>query len=166
MPSIVLVGMPGAGKSTVGVLLAKELALDFIDTDLLIQRQQQKTLQEIIDDSDYQALRQIEEQIILEHIFSDAVVATGGSAVYGAKGMQKLKAVGPVVYLSCAHEELQKRIHNYHSRGIACHPGQSFEALAAERDELYRQYADHEVETDRLSPAQAVDRLLSVTQCR
>lgn len=162
MSSIVLVGMPGAGKSTVGVLLAKEVALDFIDTDLLIQRREHKTLQEILDDSDYLALRQIEERVILENEFFDAVVATGGSVVHGEKGMAKLKAVGPIVYLSCAPEELKRRIHNWSKRGIACAPDQSFETLVEEREQLYRDYANLEVKTDGLNPEEVVRRLLSL----
>lgn len=146
--SIVLVGMPGSGKSTLGVLLAKSLALPFVDTDLLIQSQQACTLQKIIDDHGHLHLRQVEEDVIL-HLDPEPprIIATGGSAVYSVKGMAHLKQFGRVVYLSVPLSELKNRIHNYENRGIARAPGQSFESLMNERDELYRRYADITLET-------------------
>lgn len=162
MYSVALIGMPGAGKSTAGVLLARDLALNFIDTDLLIQQQQRRTLQQIIDDSGYQVLRQVEEQVILDNDFSAAVVATGGSAVYGSNGMNKLKELGQIVYLSCPLEELSLRIQNFAERGIAADPKQSFEGIALEREKLYRQYADVEVKTDGLTPAEVVNAILAL----
>ena len=160
MSAIVLVGMPGAGKSTIGVLLAKQLARNFIDTDLLIQLETDKTLQQIVDEKGYKKLREIEEQVILKWDFSDSVVATGGSAVYGQGSMAKLKEVGRIIYLSCKLKELRARIGNYERRGIAAPPEQSFLEIAEERETLYRQYADIEVITDGLIPAQVVESLL------
>lgn len=158
--SVVLIGMPGAGKSTLGVLLAKETARDFIDTDVLIQVRENKTLQNILDDSDYLNLRRIEEEVLLSVDLTHHVIATGGSAVYSAKGMSKLKTLGPVIFLDVSSDELRRRIHNYDSRGIARRPGQSFEGLFAERDALYRQYADIIVDGNGKSQGEIVEELL------
>ncbi|GAA5525375.1 shikimate kinase [Microbulbifer aestuariivivens] len=146
--SVVLIGMPGAGKSTVGVLLAKELALDFVDTDVLIQSREGKTLQEIMNESDYLNLRRIEGEVIAEADLPGYVIATGGSAVYSEEGMANLRRFGAIVFLSCSAEELRRRIHNYESRGIAKAPGQSFADLFAERQALYRKYADITIDCD------------------
>ena len=158
--SIVLIGMPGAGKSTLGVLLAKETARDFVDTDVLIQVRENKTLQCILNDSDYLNLRRIEEEVLLSVDLAHHVIATGGSAVYSDKGMAKLKTLGPVVFLDVSLDELRRRIHNYDSRGIACRPGQSFEALFEERDTLYRRYADRVIDCNNKSQSEIVKELL------
>ncbi|WP_439133478.1 shikimate kinase [Pseudomaricurvus sp.] len=149
--SIILVGMPGAGKSTLGVMLAKSLAKDFVDTDLLIQLRAHATLQEVLDAEGYLALRRLEEETLLECDFANHIVATGGSAVYSEKGMAHLKTYGPVVYLDVALNELRRRIKDYDSRGIAKRPDQSFESLFEERCQLYRQYADITVNCGGLS---------------
>ncbi|MBB3060369.1 shikimate kinase [Microbulbifer rhizosphaerae] len=158
--SVVLIGMPGAGKSTLGVLLAKELAMDFVDTDLLIQSREGKTLQEIIDGSDYLNLRRIEGEVISSAELPSHVIATGGSVVYSAEGMVNLRRLGPVIFLHCSAEELRRRIHNYESRGIAKAPGQSFEELFAEREALYRKYADITVDCDGRDLQQVLGRVL------
>lgn len=158
--SIVLIGMPGAGKSTVGVLLAKELALDFVDTDVLIQTREGKTLQEIMNESDYLNLRRIEGEVIAEAELPGYVIATGGSAVYSEAGMANLGRFGPIVFLNCSAEELRRRIHNYESRGIAKAPGQSFAELFEERQALYRKYADISVECDGRDLQQVLDAVL------
>ncbi|MFC6979147.1 shikimate kinase [Microbulbifer taiwanensis] len=157
---MVLIGMPGAGKSTLGVLLAKELALDFVDTDVLIQLRESKTLQEIMDESDYLNLRRIEGEVIADADLPNHVIATGGSVVYSEEGMANLQRFGPVVFLNCSADELRRRIHNYESRGIAKAPGQSFEELFAERQALYRKYADITVDCDGRDLQQVLDRVL------
>lgn len=134
--------MPGAGKSTLGILLAKELAKDFVDTDVLIQLKEGKCLQTILDERDYLNLRDIEEQVLLNTHLTNHVIATGGSAVYSEAGMLHLKKYGPVIFLDVALDELKQRIHNYETRGIAMHPGQSFQDLFDERRTLYLKYAD------------------------
>jgi shikimate kinase len=154
--SVILVGMPGAGKSTLGVMLAKALAKDFVDTDLLIQLRAQRTLQQILDEQGYLALRQLEEDTLLSCNFDHHIVATGGSAVYSDKGMMHLKTYGPVVYLDVALQELRQRIKDYETRGIAKRPEQSFESLFEERRRLYQQYADITVRCDGLSQEAAL----------
>lgn len=158
--SVVLIGMPGAGKSTLGVLLAKELALDFVDTDMLIQLREGKTLQEIIDETDYLNLRRIEGEVIADADLPNHVIATGGSVVYSDEGMRNLGRFGPIVFLNCSAEELRRRIHNYESRGIAKAPGQSFADLFTERQALYRKYADITVDCDSRNMQQVLDRVL------
>ncbi len=154
--SIVLIGMPGAGKSTVGILLAKELGMGFIDTDVAIQVREGRTLQEILKASDYMNLRAIEEQVLLSEEMAGKVVATGGSAVYSEAGMARLKDRATVVFLDVPLKELEKRISNFDSRGIARKPGQSLESLFEERCKLYRQYADISVDCDQQSLEQTL----------
>lgn len=140
--NLTLIGMPGAGKSTIGIILAKNLAMGFIDTDVLIQINHQKTLQQILDESGHLALRDIEEKEILKLNIENHVIATGGSAVYSPKAMAHLKSISKVVFLEANSGILEKRIHNFRTRGIAKAADQTFEALFHERGRLYRQYAD------------------------
>ena len=140
--NITLIGMPGSGKSTVGIILAKYLSLGFVDTDVLIQINHQKSLQEIINESDYLNLRGIEEQEILKINIRNHVIATGGSAVYSKKAMNHLHDISTIVFLEVEFEEILKRIHNYKTRGIAKSKSQSFQDLFNERQCLYRNYAE------------------------
>ncbi len=159
--SLILIGMPGAGKSTLGILLAKELGLGFLDTDVAIQVAEEKTLQDILDESGYLALRAVEERVLLKTDCHNKVIATGGSAVYSEKGMAYLKSCGPVVYLEVPLEELCRRIHNYETRGIARRPDQSFAELFEERAALYRQYADITVNCDSHGPGEVIEQVLT-----
>ncbi len=154
--SIVLIGMPGAGKSTLGILLAKELGLGFVDTDVAIQVREGQTLQEILDASDYLNLRAIEEQVLLTEQIAGKVVATGGSAVYSEAGMARLKDNATLVFLDVPLRELEKRISNFDSRGIARKPDQSLESLYEERCTLYRKYADITVDCNQQSLEQTL----------
>jgi shikimate kinase len=140
--NIVLIGMPGAGKSTVGVILAKQTSRDFIDTDLLIQASEERTLQTIADRDGYLALRAIEEQILLSLDLAHHVIATGGSAAYSRAAMDHLRRHGVVVFLHLPFEELQQRVRDFATRGIARAPQQSFADLYEERLPLYTKYAD------------------------
>ncbi|MGH1485404.1 MAG: shikimate kinase [Cellvibrionaceae bacterium] len=142
LENIILIGMPGSGKSTTGVQLAKHLGLNFIDTDLLIQTHQQQKLQDILNAQGYQVLRDMEEQELLQLTLERDLVSTGGSAVYSDKGMQHLKKQGLVIYLQVSLEEITRRIDNEDSRGIARPEGQSLEDVYNERIPLYEKYAD------------------------
>ncbi len=146
--NITLIGMPGAGKSTVGIILAKNLSLGFIDTDVLIQINQRKSLQQIMDESDHLNLRRIEEMEILKLNLENHVIATGGSAVYSPHAMAHLLGLSTVVFLRVSFKEINRRIRNFESRGIAKAKHQSFEELYAERQVLYRRYADITVDCD------------------
>jgi len=140
--NIVLIGMPGAGKSTVGVILAKQTSRDFVDTDLLIQTAQQKPLQQILDDRGHMALREIEEQILLSLNLRNHVIATGGSAAYSSAAMDHLKTDGVAVFLHVAFDALLQRVKDFGTRGIARAPEQTFSDLYEERLALYQKYAD------------------------
>ncbi|XOZ33175.1 shikimate kinase [Halomonadaceae bacterium KBTZ08] len=146
--NIALIGMPGSGKSTVGVLLAKASGRDFVDTDLLIQSRAGSTLQAIVDDKGYEALREVEEQVLLSLAVSNHVIATGGSVVYSEAGMAHLKTSSVVVFLDVSLETVRERIGDYSLRGISKRPDQTIEDLFEERLELYHRYADITVACD------------------
>lgn len=159
-PSIVLIGMPGAGKSTLGVLLAKTLAMPFVDTDLLIQERIGETLQAYLDREGYQSLRKIEEQVLLDTRFSNAVIATGGSVIYSDAGMDALAEAGLRLYLKISYDTLINRVKNQGQRGLACKPGTSLRDLYDERYQLYERYADLVVEIDGSSFDEVLDQIL------
>jgi shikimate kinase len=162
--NILLIGMPGSGKSTVGVILAKMVAKRFLDTDILIQNRQKRTLQEIVDAEGHMVLRKIEEDVLLSIRCLNHIIATGGSAAYSEPGMHHLKKDSMVVFLHTTLEALNRRIHNYETRGIAKRPDQSFEDLFAERLLLYRKYADITIECSDLTQDQVCDRIISSLQ--
>ena len=134
--------MPGSGKSTVGVILAKLLSYDFLDTDVLIQSSQRRALQDIVDRDGHLALRKIEEDTLLSLDLQHHVIATGGSAVYSAAAMAHLAAIGTVVFLDVDLATLEGRVNNLATRGLVRRPGQSLADLFAEREALYKQAAD------------------------
>lgn len=140
--NIVLIGMPGVGKSTVGVILAKHSARAFIDTDVLIQTEQKTTLQQIVDTSGYLQLRKIEEDALLRLQCDNTVISTGGSAVYSDAAMQHLRAIGVIVYLQLDLPALEQRVADFSLRGLAKRADQSFADLYAERTPLYAKYAE------------------------
>ena len=146
MNTIILIGMPGAGKSTVGVILAKALGLKFIDTDIMIQERAGKLLQEILDEEGPRGFERIEEETILSLHPSHAVIATGGSVVCSRAAMVHLKSMGVVVYLKISFEEMEQRIRNIRTRGIVLLPGQSLQAMYDQRAPLYQKYADLTIE--------------------
>ena len=140
--NLILIGMPGAGKSTVGVVLAKRLGYDFLDTDVLIQARQGRRLQEIIDSDGLAAFRQIEETALLSLDCRRTVIATGGSAVYSEAGMTALKKHGTIVYLDLPLEELALRVRDMDTRGMVIDPGETFSDLFTHRLPLYRRWAE------------------------
>jgi len=140
--NIVLIGMPGAGKSTVGVVLAKALGMQFVDTDILIQERAGRMLQEILDEDGPDAFRRNEEEAILSLHLHHAVIATGGSVVYSEDAMAHLRSAGVVVYLEISYDAMVKRLKNITTRGILLLPGQSLRKMYDERIPLYERYAD------------------------
>lgn len=160
LKNIVLIGMPGAGKSTVGVLLAKSMLMSFYDTDLLIQNTTGKSLCDIIKDDGIEAFIKLEETIISDYEFCNSVVATGGSAVYGENAMKKLRENGVVVYLKVTPDELNRRVNNIHTRGIAMKEGTTLAELYEERAPLYEKYADVTIECDGKTPEECVDLIV------
>lgn len=157
--NVVLIGMPGVGKSTVGVLLAKSLLKSFIDTDLLIQGKYCMSLCDIIEQQGTDNFLKIENDVICEQILTGAVVATGGSAVYGEEAMKKLGENGVIVYLSVPTQVLKRRIKDIHTRGVAMKNGTTIAELFSERKSLYEKYADITIECDGLTPEQCVDKI-------
>jgi len=138
---IILIGMPGAGKSSVGVLLAKRLGYQFVDTDLLIQGEAHCRLQQIIAHHGLAAFMNLEEQVICQLAVHRSVVATGGSVVYSDKAMRHLGKIGQPVFLDLPLDILQQRVRNMDTRGLVIDPGETFAALYARRLPLYRQHA-------------------------
>ena len=148
--NLTLIGMPGAGKSTVGIILAKNLGLGFIDTDVLIQINQQKSLQQIINESDHLNLRKVEEEEILKIKIANHVIATGGSVAYSEKAMAYLQRISIIIFLEVSFSELNRRIKNFDTRGIAKAGNQSFKDLYNERQILYNKYAEITINCNEL----------------
>lgn len=142
MDNITLIGMPGSGKSTVGVLLAKALGYDFLDTDLLIQQREGQLLQDILDQRGVERFLDAEEAAVRSVRCSRTVIAPGGSVVCRPGAIEHLKVLGPVVYLHVPMDELHRRITNLSTRGIAMEPGQDLADVMAARAPLYEKYAD------------------------
>ena len=159
--NIILIGMPGSGKSTVGVLLAKRLGKAFVDTDLLVQAETGRTLQDIVDRDGYLALRRVEEEVLLGLECRGMVIATGGSAVYSEPAMKHLREDGTVVFLEVSLATLRSRIKDYDTRGLAKRPDQSLEDLDAERCALYHGHADITVNADGVGQDEVCERIIA-----
>ena len=148
MKNIILIGMPGSGKSTVGVLLAKTLCYGFVDTDLTIQQREGALLQEILDRRGIGAFLDAEAAALRSVSCDHCVIAPGGSAVCREEGIAHLKTLGTVVYLRLSPESLEKRVSNIKTRGIAMEPGQTLADLYGVRAPLYERWADRTVDVD------------------
>jgi len=159
--NIILIGMPGAGKSTIGNLLAKTLGMPFIDTDRFIEQGENMTLQDIINKKGLKSFLEIEEKAVLRLQTENHVIATGGSVVYSSAAMSYLKSGGIIVYLQLQHKRLKRRIRNIDSRGIAMDKGQTLLELYNERVPLYEKCADITVDC---SGKQAEDVAAEITQ--
>lgn len=142
MDNIILTGMPGAGKSTVGVILAKNLGMDFIDVDILIAKREKSTLQEIIDHKGIEAFLKIEEAVALDLIAENTVISTGGSMVLSECAMEHLGKMGVNIYLDLPVSELKNRLSNIKTRGIASKPGETVDVIYSVRKPLYEKYKD------------------------
>jgi shikimate kinase len=158
--NIVLIGMPGSGKSTIGVLLAKKVSMQFIDTDILIQVNEGRSLQSIIDESGYLKLRSIEECHLTSMVFENHVIATGGSAAYSDRAMNHLRRDGIIVFLNVSIAALLKRIRDFETRGLAKRADQTFEDLFDERFPLYMNYADIVLDSSELDPETTCDKII------
>ncbi len=157
--NITLIGMPGSGKSTVGVLLAKRLGLSFIDTDLLIQKQEGRLLKEIIAQEGLEGFLKIENQVNRDLQADQAVIAPGGSVVYGREAMEHLKEISTLVYLKLSCEQLEARLGNLQDRGVALKDGMTLQDLYDERVPLYEKYADLTVDETGRDAGAIVDVL-------
>lgn len=159
MDNIILIGMPGSGKSTLGVLLAKRLGWDFLDTDLLIQHREGRRLQDILDRDGFEILRDREADALATVSGTRQVISTGGSAVYRERGMARLKSIGTIVHLDASIATIRTRVRNWDSRGIAAPPGTTLEQLHAERSALYRRWADLTLPVDSGTQESLADEL-------
>lgn len=157
--NIILIGMPGAGKSTVGVVLAKKLGYAFVDADLVIQSREGKLLHEIIAERGVEGFWKVEESVGESLEASRTVIATGGSAVYGERAMEHYKQIGTVVYLSLPLEDIRDRLGDLAERGVTLKEGQDLAGLYAERLPLYERYADITVECEGLSIREIVEKI-------
>ena len=159
MKNIVLIGMPGVGKSTAGVVLAKVLGYEFIDADLIIQQQEGKLLREIIAEVGTDGLIEVENRVNSQIEVEKSVIATGGSVVYGKEAMQHLREIGTVVYLKVSYDILEKRLHDIKGRGVVLKDGQDLRGLYEERVPLYEKYADITVCEDNLNVEQTIEKI-------
>jgi shikimate kinase len=161
MKNIVLIGMPGCGKSTVGVILAKVLGYNFIDSDLLIQEQEKCLLKDIIERDGLEGLIAIEEQINSEIVAEHSVIATGGSVIYGPKAMEHLRKIGTVVYIRLSCMTIENRLGNIRQRGVILREGQNLKGLYEERCPLYEKYAHVIVDGENMGMEEVMELILS-----
>ena len=159
MKNVILIGMPGSGKSTIGVVLAKVLGYEFIDTDILIQKLEGKKLSKIIEEKGIEGFVSLENRVISEIKAKRHVIATGGSAVYGKEAMEHLKSIGKIVYLKIGYKDLCKRLGNLKARGVVLKEGQSFFELYKERIPLYEMYADFTIDEKNKYIREIVDEI-------
>ena len=164
--NIILIGMPGAGKSTLGIVLAKILNYNFVDADLVIQNQCDKTLQKLLDACGPDGFIEMENQVLSDMEFEHTVVATGGSAVYSEEAMRHLASIGRIVYLKISFEELRDRLCDFQDRGVVLRNGisMSLRDLYDERLPLYEMYADVTVDVNDLSITAAARKVASALQ--
>lgn len=157
--NLIFIGMPGSGKSTNGVVLAKVLGCDFLDADILIQNEKGMRLDEILDEFGPDGFNKVEEEVLSGIDLSDSVIATGGSAVYGEKAMKHLRSIGTVIYLEIAYDDLKKRLGDLKKRGVSIKEGQTLYDLYMERKPLYERYADVTVNVTNQSIRESIDKI-------
>ena len=165
MDNLVMIGMPGSGKSTVGVVLAKAAGMDFVDSDLVIQKEMGMTLAQIIERYGDDGFRQIENRVNASLDCHGTVIATGGSVVYGEDAMRHLQHIGTVIYLQVSCEEISARLGDLHARGVTFAPGQTLQSLYEERRPLYERYADITLPCDGLTIPQVIEALRARLEC-
>lgn len=162
--NIVLIGMPGSGKSTCGVLAAKALLKNFFDTDLLLQNLEGKRLQSIINENGIEYFNEAEEKAILSLDIRGTVIATGGSVVYSEKAMAHLRSLGKIIYLRLGYEEMEKRIKNITTRGIVLKDGETLLDMYNERAPLYERYADEILNCDGMTVEETVESIVLLSE--
>lgn len=158
--NLVLIGMPGAGKSTVGVVLAKKLGYYFMDSDLVIQEREQRLLHEIIAQEGLQGFLEIENRINASLNAEHSIIATGGSVIYGTEAMAHFKQIGTVIYLKLSYEAIENRLGDLRERGVALKEHQTLAQLYAERTPLYEQYADIIIDCEELVLREVVEQII------
>ena len=164
MKNIVLIGMPGAGKSTVGVVLAKVIGYKFIDADLLIQEREGRLLSTIIKEDGLERFIEIENERNCGIQGEKSVIATGGSVIYGKEAMEHLRKIGQIIYLRLPYEVLNSRLHNIKGRGVALKEGQTLKDLYEERCPLYEKYAHFILDTENLDVEETISEIEKLTK--
>lgn len=159
MNNLILIGMPGAGKSTVGVVLAKRLGFRFIDTDLVVQQKTGKLLYQLIDERGQDGFLTLENEICASIEADRSVIATGGSVVYGREAMEHLRAIGEVIDLKLSYEELVRRLGDLHERGVVLKEGYTLQQLYDERMPLYEKWAHHVIDCDGRQLREVVEEI-------
>lgn len=157
--NVVLIGMPGVGKSTAGVILAKVLGFQFVDSDLLIQQREKCLLKDIISERGVDGFIQVENEVNASIDVEHSVIATGGSVVYGLDAMHHLKEIGTVIYLKVGFSEIDKRLSDIRGRGVTLRDNQTLKDLYEERSPLYEKYADIILDETNLSIEETVSKI-------
>jgi len=159
--NIVLIGMPGVGKSTVGVILAKVLGYQFVDSDLIIQKEEKRLLKDIIEEVGAEGFIEVENRVNASLDVTDSVIATGGSVVYGKEAMEHLREIGIVVYLALPYEDISKRLSDIKGRGVVLKEGQTLKDLYEERTVLYEKYADVRIDETGLNVEETIEAIVT-----
>lgn len=162
MNNIILIGMPGVGKSTIGVIMAKMLGYTFIDADIVIQNKEKRLLKDIIESEGVEGFIEIENRINAGIDGDECIIATGGSAVYGKEAMEHYKEIGKILYLKIGFDTLSDRLHDIKGRGVVLKDGQDLKAIYEERSPLYEQYADYIVSEDDLTIEETIEKILEI----
>lgn len=159
--NIILIGMPGVGKSSVGVVLAKALGYHFVDSDLVIQQTEGRLLSEIIEEKGNDGFIEVENNINSKIDVKRTVLATGGSAVYGTEAMEHFRNIGTILYMKASFETIDSRLSNLVGRGVAMKKGQTLKELYEERCVLYERYADITLNVDKMSIEEIIVKIMS-----
>ncbi|MBE6742555.1 MAG: shikimate kinase [Ruminococcaceae bacterium] len=162
--NVVLIGMPGSGKSTCGVIAAKVLLKNFFDTDLLLQGLEHSRLQDLINSKGTEYFYEAEEKAVLSLNIEATVIATGGSVIYSEKAMEHLKKLGKIIYLHLDYETMLSRINNFTTRGIVVKNGETLLDMFNERLPLYEKYADEIIYCDENTVEETVKKIVEATE--
>ena len=158
--NIILIGMPGAGKSTMGVILAKVMGYRFLDADLLIQEQEKRLLREIIEQEGQEGFIEIENRVNASICTENTIIATGGSVIYGAEAMKHLRSIGTVIYIRLSYQTVSERLGNIRQRGVVLKEGQTLYSLYQERCPLYQKYAHLTIDAEGMDTEQLMETIL------
>ena len=164
MNNVTLIGMPGSGKSTIGVILAKALRYEFLDSDLLIQKQEKRKLSEIIEQDGPEKFKEIENQVNADIHVTDTVIAPGGSVIYCEEAMEHFKEIGKIVYLKASYQTIKKRIRNPKKRGVVLKEGQTLKNLYDERVGYFEKYADITIDEDGCQIEETIDNVIRAVE--
>lgn len=157
--NVILIGMPSSGKSSIGVLVAKELGMGFVDGDILIQEKYEKKLKTLIEENGVDGFLKIEDEVNASIEKENCVIAPGGSVIYGKNAMEHFKEIGTIIYLEYSYKTIEKRVGNLKERGVTLREGQTFKDLFDERKVLYERYADCTIKCDKKGIAQVIDEI-------